>query len=117
MQDFHNKILANKRHLIGILTKHKEDGKTIVGYGAPAKATTLLHYFGIGSDIVDFIVDDSPLKVGRFMPGNHIPIVRSEELYRESPDVVLILAWNFAESIIKKLRDNGYKGQIIVPFP
>ncbi len=116
MQEFQNKILKEKKELLNILLSLKEEGKTVVGYGAPAKATTLLYYFGIGSDILDFIVDDSPLKEGKYMPGSHIPIVGSHELYAKNPDCVFILAWNFAEPIIKKLKDNGYKGKVVVPF-
>lgn len=117
MQEFQEKIRLNKLFLTNELLSLKKEGKTIVGYGAPAKATTLLHYFGIGPDILDFIVDDSLLKVGRYMPGSHIPIVFSGEIYKTNPDCVFILAWNFAQPIIKKLRDNGYTGKVIVPFP
>lgn len=117
MQEFQNKIRQNKAELTYNLIALRNEGKSIVGYGAPAKATTLLHYFGIGADILDFIVDDSPMKVGRFMPGNHIPIVETSELYRKNPDFVFILAWNFAEPIAEKLIKNGYRGKVIIPFP
>jgi hypothetical protein len=117
MQNFQNKIFLNKSKLISTLCKIKREGKTIAAYGAPAKATTFLHYFGIGASVIDFVVDDSPLKIGRYMPGNHIPIVSSEELYKNKPDYVLILAWNFAKPIMEKLKENGYKGKCIVPFP
>lgn len=116
MQEFQNKIRENKKQLLSLLIELKEQGKTIVGYGAPAKATTLLHYFGIGADLLDYIVDDSPLKEGRYMPGNHIPIVHSSRLYEEKPDYVLILAWNFAEPIMEKLHKNGYRGKCILPL-
>ena len=116
MQEFQEKIRQNKAQLLPLLINLKSEGKTVVGYGAPAKATTLLHYFGIGADLLDFIVDDSPLKEGRYMPGNHIPIVHSSRLYETNPDYVLILAWNFAEPIMKKLHDNGYRGKCILPL-
>ena len=116
MQEFKNKVLRDKARMVYLLYNAKADGLTIAGYGAPAKATTLLHYYGIGQDIIDFIVDDSPLKERRYMPGNHIPIVNPQEIYNENPDIVLIFAWNFAESIIQRLRDGGYKGKCIVPF-
>jgi hypothetical protein len=115
MQEFLNKIRAERAALIVVLTGIKSEGKTIAGYGAPAKATTLLSFLGV-ADMIDFIVDDSPLKQGRFMPGSHIPIVASSELYKRNPDYVFILAWNFADPIIKKLKEGGYKGQCIVPF-
>lgn len=116
MHEFQTKLIKGKGDLVDALTRYKEEGKSIVAYGAPAKATTLLHYYGIGTDIIDFVVDDSPLKVGKYMPGNHIPIVESAELFRKNPDYVLILAWNFGESIMKKLQDLGYKGKCILPF-
>lgn len=115
MHEFQNKIRQERLKMVKILTDIKSKGKSIVGYGAPAKATTLLHYFGI-ADMIDYIVDDSPLKVGRFMPGNHIPIKESKTIYEDNPDYVIILAWNFAEPIIKKLHENGYRGRCIVPF-
>lgn len=117
MQEFQSKITSNKATLISLFADIKNDGKTIAAYGAPAKATTLLHYFGIGADVIDFVVDDSPLKEGRYMPGNHIPIVSSKELYKRNPDYLIILAWNFAEPIMQKIKASGYKGKCIVPFP
>ncbi|NQV83955.1 MAG: class I SAM-dependent methyltransferase [Rhodospirillales bacterium] len=96
----------------------KADGKTIAGFGAPAKATTLMYHFGIGADEIDFIVDDSPLKQGLYSPGTHIPVVASGALYKRRPDYVLILAWNFASAIMDKhsaFLDGG--GRFIVPLP
>lgn len=115
MQEFLDKIRQNRSIIITRLTQLKLEGKTIAGYGAPAKATTLLSYLGI-ADMIDFIVDDSPLKVGKYMPGNHIPILLSKELYKRNPDYLLILAWNFTEPIMKKVKYNGYNGKCIVPF-
>lgn len=112
---FSRELLEQRQALTSLLYDLKIQGKTIAGYGAPAKATTLLHYFGIGRDILDFIVDDSPLKQGRFIPGKRIPIVISEEIQKQKPDYILILAWNFAESIMEKYPE--YKGQFVVPFP
>ena len=96
----------------------KADGKSIAGFGAPAKATTLMYHFGIGADEIDFIVDDSPLKQGLYSPGAHIPVLASDALYERRPDYVLILAWNFAQAIIDKhsaFLDGG--GRFIVPLP
>jgi len=96
----------------------KADGKAIAGFGAPAKATTLMYHFGIRPDDIDFIVDDSPLKQGLYCPGLHIPVLASEALYERRPDYVLILAWNFAQAIMDKhsaFLDGG--GRFIVPLP
>lgn len=112
---FLNKIRKNKVRLITQLTKLKAEGKSIAGYGAPAKATTLLSYLGI-ADMINFIVDDAPLKQGKYMPGNHIPIVPSWYLYEKQPDYLLIIVWNFSEAIIKKVKTGGYKGKFIKIF-
>jgi SAM-dependent methyltransferase len=114
---FEDKLRKNRASTLRIFRNIKELGLSIAGYGAPAKATTLMHYFGLRASEIDFIVDDSPLKVGKYMPGSHIPIASSDELYQKNPDYVFILAWNFAEPIIKKLKEMGYSGKCIVPFP
>jgi SAM-dependent methyltransferase len=96
----------------------KSQGKSIAAFGAPAKATTLMHHFRLGAELVDFIVDDSPWKQGLFSPGTHIPVVPSEQMYRAHPDYMLVLAWNFADPIIKKHQkflEQG--GHFIVPLP
>jgi SAM-dependent methyltransferase len=96
----------------------KAEGKKIAAFGAPAKATTLMYHFGIGADIIDFIVDDSPLKQNLYSPGMHIPVLPSAALYEQNPDAVVILAWNFAESIMENhaaYMEAG--GTFIVPLP
>ncbi len=111
-------IESLKVELVGLLRKLKSEGKSIAGFGAPAKTTTLMYQLGIGRDMLDFIVDDSPLKQGHFTPGMHIPVVPAAQLYERRPDYVVILAWNFAEPIIAKqkaFRDGG--GRFIVPLP
>lgn len=96
----------------------KKQGKKIGGFGAPAKATTLMHHFGIGSDVIDFIIDDSPLKQGLYSPGLHLPVVSSQAIAERKPDYLVVLAWNFADPIIRKHPEfikNG--GHFIVPLP
>jgi hypothetical protein len=104
--------------LTAVLKDLKAHGKSIAGFGAPAKATTLMYHFGLGPDVIDFIVDDSPLKQGLFTPGHHIPVLPSAALYERNPGYVLILAWNFAGPIMKnheKFTRAG--GHFIVPLP
>jgi SAM-dependent methyltransferase len=104
--------------LRALLVRLKSQGKTIAGFGAPAKATTLMYHFGIDAGVIDFIVDDNPLKQDTFTPGMHIPVVPATAIEQRRPDYLLILAWNFAESIIAKtasFHDNG--GRYIVPLP
>jgi len=112
------KIEVLKGDLNSLLANIKSDGKTIAGFGAPAKATTLMYHFGIGPEIIDFIADDSPLKQNLYSPGLHIPVVAGEEIYTRKPDYVIILAWNFAEPIMKAhaaFKEQG--GKFIVPLP
>ena len=93
-------------------------GKSIVGYGAPAKASTLLQFLGIDQKTVRYIVDLSPLKQGRFTPGLHVPIVPTERLLEDQPDYALLFAWNFVDEILdqqKEYRNRG--GKFILPVP
>lgn len=116
--EFANKIKRNKTKLIRLLNKLRIRGKTVSAYGAPGKSTTLLNYFSIGKDTIDYVVDDSPIKQGLYMPGTHIPIVSPEEIQKRPTDYILILAWNFADSIIRKLTDYSIcGGKFIVPIP
>ena len=116
--DFGHNIDALGAKLQKLTDSIKADGKSIAGFGAPAKATTLMHHFGLGPETIDFIVDDSPLKQGLFTPGHHIPVLPADALYERKPDYVLILAWNFAQPIMESHRafqDAG--GRFIVPLP
>lgn len=115
---FARNIDVLKNELGSLFKDLKAAGKTIAGFGAPAKATTLMHHFHIGPEIVDFVVDDSPWKQGLFTPGMHIPVLPSRALYERQPDYVVILAWNFAAPIMEKhseFRNSG--GRFVVPLP
>ena len=115
---FAQRIKRLEYQLGELLNKIKSDGKAIAGYGAPAKATTLMYQFSIGHEVIDFIVDDSPFKQGLYSPGKHISIVSPSEIEKQKPDFLLIFAWNFVAAIIdnnQEFRNNG--GQFIVPLP
>ena len=117
-QKFDEKINIVKKSLLNLLHKLKEDGKTIAGFGAPTKATTLMNHFGVDEKILDFIVDDNPLKQGLFTPISHIPVVPTSLMYQRKPDYVLILAWNFADAIMKNhVRYAQEIGDFILPMP
>ena len=90
----------------------------MAGYGAPAKGNTLLNYCGIGTDMLSYTVDKNPMKVGLYTPGMHIPVLPVAALLERQPDYVLILAWNFAEEIMR--QQQAYRargGRFIVPLP
>lgn len=117
-RQFGDNINSLKTDLGKLLRELKASGKKIAGFGAPAKATTLMYHFGIGPDLIDFIAEDSPLKQNLFTPGSHIPVLPRTAIDERKPDYILILAWNFAGPIIKSLRpytDTG--GHLIVPIP
>jgi hypothetical protein len=114
---FAKRIDAVKEELKGILKTYKGQGKSIAGYGASATTTTLLYHFGIGKDL-DYIVDDNKDRQGLYSPGLHIPVVSSDEMYTRKTDVLLILAWRYADPILKKhqaFADRG--GRFVIPLP
>lgn len=112
------RIHAVGQQLRDLIRGLKQEGKSIAGYGAATKATTLLMHFGIGKDELDFIVDDNPLKQGLFSPATHIPVVSPAELERRQPDYLLVLAWNFAEPIMASQQAFVARGgRFILPMP
>jgi len=118
LQDFSNSVKHHKKTLIELLYKIKKDGKRIVAISAPAKGNTLLNYCKIDSEILDYVTERNPLKIGKFTPGMHIPVFSDEKLLEDQPDYALILAWNFADEIIQnnlEYQKNG--GKFIIPIP
>jgi SAM-dependent methyltransferase len=117
-EDFSHRVLGVKDKLLGILEGLKRDGKTIAAYGAAAKGSTLINYMGIGTELIDFVVDRNVHKQGLYMPGQHIPILAPEALMEKKPDYTLLLTWNFKDEILEQqaaYRAQG--GQFIVPIP
>jgi SAM-dependent methyltransferase len=107
-----------RRELTELLGRLKAEGRSIVGYGASAKGTTLLNYCGIGRDTVEFVVDRNTLKQGRYTPGTHLKVYSPDKLVEERPDYVLLLSWNLAEEILAQqavYRQRG--GRFIIPLP
>jgi hypothetical protein len=112
------RVEAIKRKTRALLSELKASGASIAGYGAPAKGNTLLNYFQIGNDVIDFIVDRSPHKQGMYTPGSHIPVVSPVQLLDEQPDYVLLLSWNFIEEILEQQSEYLNRGgKFIVPIP
>jgi SAM-dependent methyltransferase len=115
---FAQKVKETKLALVEFLIAAAKQGKSVAGYGAPGKSATLLHYCGIGKDLIEYTVDRSPYKQGRFLPGTHIPIYHPDRIQETKPDYVVILPWNLKEEIMKQLqfiRDWG--GRFVVPIP
>lgn len=117
-QSFGRRVAATKRHLLTFLIAAKDDGKRVVGYGAPGKGNTLLNFCGIRTDLIDFLVDRNPFKHGRFTPGTHIPIHAVERVFEAKPDYLLILPWNLTDEITKQMHGIAeWGGQFVVPIP
>ncbi len=115
---FAQRIADLRASLRGLLDDLKAQGKRIAAYGAAAKGHTLLSYCGIGSDYLDFVVDRSTYKQGRYMPGTHLPIYPPGRLLEARPDYVLLLAWNFADEIISQQDEYLRRGgRFVVPVP
>ena len=115
---FAERVETLKKELLTLLAELRSAGKTVAAYGASAKGSTLLNYFGIDSTVINFVVDRSPVKQGRYTPGTHIPIRAPEALLKERPDYVLLLTWNFEEEVLRQqemYRQGG--GKFIIPIP
>ncbi len=107
-----------KRDLLKFLIAAREDGKRVVAYGAPAKGNTLLNYCGVRTDFIEYTVDRSPHKQGRFLPGTRIPIHAPERIMETRPDYVLILPWNLKEEIMEQMSGiREWGGRFVVPIP
>jgi len=116
--DFRQKVEHIKNSLCHLLEGFKQQGKSIAAYGAAAKGSTLLNYLAIGKETLDFVVDRSTYKQGRYMPGVHLPIYAPEKLLEAWPDYVLLLTWNFADEILAQqaeFRKRG--GRFVIPIP
>ena len=115
-QNFAQKCEEHKSQILNLLHNIKKEGKKIIGYGMSGRGNTMLNYWNVGTDILDYGIDQSHERYGRYVPGMHIPILPPKSL--DDVDYVLLLAWIFADDIIKKEMDFVKSGKkFIIPFP
>ena len=115
---FGERAKTSKIRILEFFVQAKNEGKRIVGYGAPAKANTLLNYCGIRSEFIEYTVDRNPDKAGKFLPGTHIPIYAPEKIAETRPDYVVILPWNLKDEIMKQMQDiRSWGGKFVVLMP
>jgi len=117
-QQFAWRVSTLRETLVATLNSLRTAGRRVAAYGASAKGSTLLNYCGLGREVVEFVVDRSPYKQGRLTPGQHLPIVATEELQARQPDYTLLLTWNFAEEILAQQAEyRAAGGRFILPIP
>jgi hypothetical protein len=115
---FGEQAKAAKRALLTFLIEAKQSGKSVVAYGAPAKGNTLLNYCGIGTDFLEYTIDRSPHKQGRFLPGTRIPIYHPDKVMETKPDYLLILPWNLKDEICTQMTHVREWGcRFVMPIP
>jgi len=116
--DFSERIKTIKRKLLTFLIEAKNQGKSVVGYGAPAKGNTLLNYCGIRTDLLEYTVDRSPHKQGLFLPGTHIPVAHPDRIRETKPDYLLVLPWNIKTEIMEQMSYiREWQGKFVIPIP
>ncbi|MFZ0519762.1 MAG: class I SAM-dependent methyltransferase [Candidatus Acidiferrales bacterium] len=117
-QSFALQVKETKWALVEFLLSAAREGKRVAGYGAPGKSATLLNYCGIGKDLIEYTVDRSPYKQGRFLPGSRIPIFHPDRIRETKPDYVVILPWNLKDEIVNQLQYvREWGGRFVIPIP
>ena len=115
---FDEQVQQTKNKLLDFLAGVKKEGRSIAGYGAPAKGNTLLNYCGIGTELLDYTVDVSPHKQGRYLPGTRIPIYAPQHIFETRPDYLFILPWNLKEEIAEQMAEiESWGGRLFVAIP
>ena len=117
-ESFARRVKETKLDFVDFLLTAARHGKKVAGYGAPGKSATLLHYCGIGKDLIEYTVDRSPYKQGRHLPGSRIPIYHPDHLRETKPDYVIILPWNLKDELMQQLQFvREWGGHFVVPIP
>ena len=117
-EKFAKRVKKARLEFMNFLIKTKKSGKSIVGNSSPARASTLLNYYGVDSELLPYLAEQSTsLKLNMFLPGKHIPIVNNQRLLDEQPDYVVLLAWHYAKPIAEQLKARGLKSDFLIPLP
>ena len=112
------RVKTAKKDFMNFLFDMKKEGKTVVGNSCPGRSVTLLNYYGVDSDLLPYIAEQSTsLKLDMYLPGKQIPIVNNEILIQEQPDYVVLLAWHYATPIMNQLKERGLKSNFVIPLP
>lgn len=115
---FRSRVGANRDRFMALLYQARWEGKSVVGNSCPGRCATLLNYYGVDSHLMPYIAElPDSLKLGKFLPGRHIPIVENSRLLAEQPDYVVLLAWHYADFMIQTLRERGLRSRFVVPLP
>lgn len=115
---FRSEVVLSKLRLLALVREVKEKGGRICGISAPSRASTLINYVGLDEAILDYVCEvEGSLKIGKCMPGTLIPVVEESRLFAEQPDCAIIFSWHIAEELAAKLRQKGYRGQLVTPLP
>ncbi len=116
-EGFARKVEERRRNLFESVYRFTSKGAKVVGVGAPAKASTVCNYCRLGPEIVEYITEVNPFRVGKYLPGVHIPIVDEEMMFVDPrpADVVVLFAWNYYDEVVPKLRSRGFKGEVLTP--
>jgi hypothetical protein len=117
-QAFRARVAANRDRFMELAHRARAEGKILVGNSCPGRCATLLNYYGIDAQLMPYIAElPASLKLGKYLPGKHIPIVRNDRLFEEQPDYVVLLAWHYADYMSEQLRAGGLRSTLIVPLP
>jgi hypothetical protein len=115
---FRDDVMLSKLRLYSLLAGIKEKGGRVVGISAPSRASTLVNYVGLDEAIVDYVCEISgSLKIGKYMPGTLIPVIEESRLFADQPECAVIFSWHIADELAGKLRQRGYRGQLVTPLP
>jgi len=117
-EKFANRVKAARLEFMDFLIATNKDGKHIVGNSCPGRSSTLLNYYGVDSELLPYLAEQpASLKLGKYLPGKHIPVVNNQRLIDEQPDYVVLLAWHYAKPIMEQLKARGLKSDFVIPLP